>query len=82
MQVTVVCFGAMREFLPSEATGNSITLEVDDDQDVGGLVDRLGAPRRLVYALLVNEDPSSLNRPLRDGDKVTLMPQFTGGCRR
>jgi molybdopterin converting factor small subunit len=82
MQVTVVCFGAMREFLPPGASGNSITLDVEEDQDVGGLVDDLGAPRRLVYALLVNEDPSSLDRPLRDGDKVTLMPQFTGGCRR
>ena len=82
MQVTVLCFGAMREYLPPEAVGNTTVLTLGDGATAGDVVDRLGAPRRLVYALLVNEDPSGLDRKLRGGDKVTLMPQFTGGSRR
>lgn len=81
MQVTVFCFGAMREFLPPESSGNSAIVDLSDSATTGDLIDRLGAPRRLVYALLVNEDPADLDRELAGDDKVTLMPQFTGGRR-
>ncbi|HET7481988.1 MAG TPA: MoaD/ThiS family protein [Actinomycetota bacterium] len=82
MQVTVQCFGAMREFLPADAEGREAELELDEAASAGDLIDRLGVPRRLVYALLVNDEPGNLDRKLHEGDKVTLMPQFTGGTRR
>ena len=77
--MTVTCYGAMRDFLPSAATGNSVTLELPDGATVGDVVDALGAPRRLVHAALVNEDPSDLSRELRIGDRLTLMPHYSGG---
>jgi molybdopterin converting factor small subunit len=77
--VTVTCYGAMRDFLPPTATGNSVSLDLPDGATVGDVVDALGAPRRLVHAALVNEDPSDLSRELRTGDRLTLMPHYSGG---
>ncbi len=79
MRVTVVCFGAMRDYLPASATGNRARLEVEAGANVRDVIDALGAPRRLVFALLVNGERATLDRALSDDAEVTLMPPFTGG---
>lgn len=79
VNIEVQCFGAMREYLPGAAVGNSATLEIGSDATVAEAVDALGAPRRLVHAILVNEDPADMSRPLKDGDRLTLMPHYSGG---
>ena len=79
MKVTVLCFGAMRDYLPEGASGNRAEVEVPDGSRIGDLVDVLGAPRRLVFSLLLDGDRADLERPLREGSEVTLMPPFTGG---
>ncbi len=79
MKVEVVCFGVLRDFLPEGTSGRRAALDVDDGAVVGDLVDRLGAPRRLVYALLVNGERADLDRSLASGDEITIMPPFSGG---
>lgn len=79
MRVTIVCFGAMREYLPAGADGNQAVVDLPDGATVGDLVDALGAPRRLVHALLVDEVQGDLGRRLHEGAAVTLMPPFSGG---
>jgi molybdopterin converting factor small subunit len=79
MKVTVMCFGAMREYLPSHADGNRATIDLSEGATVGDLVDTLGAPRRLVHALLVDEVQADLGHRLDEGAAVTLMPPFSGG---
>jgi molybdopterin converting factor small subunit len=80
MTVTVVCFGAMREYLPADADGNLARMEVAEGARVGDLVDALGAARHLVFAVLVDGSQASLEETLSDGAEVTLMPPFTGGA--
>ena len=82
MNVTVVCFGAMRDYLPANAAGNSAALDLPEQATVGDAADAIGAPRRLVHAALVNEDPADLATPLKDGDRLTLMPHYSGGGTR
>ena len=79
MRITLTCFGAMREYLPEGSDGRSATLDLAEDASVGDVVDVLGAPRRLVHAILVNDEPGDLARSLRDGDRLTLMPHYSGG---
>src|SRR5919106_1407166 len=64
MKVSAMCFGQMREFLPPDAEGNRATLELDDTARVLDLVHLLGAPERLIYALLVNGERGRLEDPL------------------
>jgi molybdopterin converting factor small subunit len=75
----VVCFGAMRTYLPAGASGNRAEVEVAAESRVGDLVDRLGAPRPLVFALLIDGRQASLEDALHEGAEVTLMPPFAGG---
>jgi molybdopterin converting factor small subunit len=81
MKVTVICFGAMKEYLPP-GSGNEAAVEIGETSTVGELVDALGAPRRLVHALLLDGEQASLDRRLHDGAVVTLMPPFAGGRQR
>ena len=79
MKVTVICYGAMRDYLPRDAHENRAEVPLTDEASIGDLVDRMGAPRRLASAVLVGEDRADLDFILSDGMQVTLMPPFTGG---
>ena len=79
MQVTAVCFGALRDFLPAGSSSNEVSLEVPEGASVREVAQRLGAPPHLVFAALVEEERVPLDESLRDGARVTLMPPFTGG---
>lgn len=78
MRVTVVCFGAMREFLPEPASGRA-DIDLAPEGTVRSVVGALGAPDRLIHSALVDGQRVDLDHPLRDGAEVTLMPPFAGG---
>ena len=78
MNVTVVCFGAMRDYLPDSST-NEARLELGEGATVEELVKRLGAPSGLAASILLGDVRGHLSDVLRDGVRVTLMPPFSGG---
>ena len=78
MKVTVVCFGAMHDFLPDPSSGR-IELELTQEGTVRSVVGALGAPEGLIHSVLVDGLRSDLDRALHDGAEVTLMPPFAGG---
>jgi molybdopterin converting factor small subunit len=77
MKVTAVCYGAMRDFVPSD--GNEVAVELGPEATIGDLVDTLGAPRKLASSILVGGRPGRIDEKLEDGVRVTLMPPFSGG---
>jgi molybdopterin converting factor small subunit len=79
MDIEVVCYGAMRDYLPAGSDGRRTQLRLDDGADVAELIERFGAPPRLVVSVLVGDERAERDRVLREGDRVTLMPPFTGG---
>jgi molybdopterin converting factor small subunit len=79
MIVWVLCFGAMRDFLPENRVGNRAEVDVGPAATVGDLVDALGAPRRLVFSVLLDGVRAGMDTPLSDRSEVTLMPPFAGG---
>lgn len=78
MTVTVVCFGAMRDFLPDPSSGRS-AVQLAPGGTVRSLVGALGAPERLIHSVLVDGSRADLDQELTDGAEVTLMPPFAGG---
>jgi DNA/RNA-binding domain of Phe-tRNA-synthetase-like protein/molybdopterin converting factor small subunit len=80
MDVTVVCFGAMREHLPEGSRDNRASVEVRDGATVGDVVDALGAPRALAFAVLLDGTQATLDAHVSEGSEVTLMPPFAGGA--
>ena len=81
MRIEVVCFGAMKEYLPQGTEGNSTSIEIAGAGTVADVVAALRAPEQLVHAVLVNEDPADLHAALTEGDRLTLMPHYSGGQR-
>jgi molybdopterin converting factor small subunit len=79
VKVTVRGFGAVRDYLPEHSGDNRVEIDVADGATVEDVVDALGLPRRLVYALLVDEVQGRLDQRLEEGADVTLMPPFSGG---
>ena len=78
MKITVVCFGAMREYLPDPASGRT-KLELASEGTVRNVVGALGAPEHLIHSVLVDGMRVELDQTLTDGAEVTLMPPFSGG---
>jgi molybdopterin converting factor small subunit len=76
VKVTVAAFGAMRQYL---AEGGRAEVELPDGGRVSDVVDTIGAPRRLVFAVLIDGVQSDLEDEVHDGAEVTLMPPFAGG---
>lgn len=79
--MTIVCFGGMRDYLPDDAVENKAQLDLAAPADVGSAIDALGAPRRSLFAALVDGERATLRTPLHDGVELVLMPPFSGGAR-
>lgn len=79
MNVTILCFGPMREYLPAGSDGRRAELEIDDGGRVREVVAALGAPERLIFSVLVDGTRGNFDSELHEGAEVTLMPPFTGG---
>jgi len=78
MKVTVVCFGAMRDYLPDPSSGRA-QVEIESGGTVRDVVGALGAPEHLVHSALVDGRRVELEEGVADGAEVTLMPPFAGG---
>ena len=79
MTVTIVCFGAMRDYLPQSASGNRAEVPAEDGSTVGDVIDALGAPRALAFSVLVDGVQATLEDRVPSGAEITLMPPFAGG---
>ena len=77
MKIRIAAFGAMRQYV-ADRSGRS-ELDVPEGSSVGDVVDALGAPRRLIFAVLVDGLQSDLAAPVHPGAEITLMPPFAGG---
>ena len=80
MNVRVVCFGAMREYLPSGTAENFTDVKLANGSDVSAALDALHIPKDLVFSLLVDRGQAHLEAVLEDGAEVVVMPPFAGGA--
>jgi molybdopterin converting factor small subunit len=78
MDVTVVCYGVMRDFLP-QSDRNKALLTLPETATVQDLLEEMGAPSQLVHVCLLDGRRVGLEEALTEGAEVTLMPPFSGG---
>ena len=79
VKVTVVCFGALREYLP-DPSANSALVELEGGGAVSDVADSLGIPVKHLHAVLIDGERADASTPVGDGSEVTLMPAFSGGA--
>jgi molybdopterin converting factor small subunit len=79
MRVTIVCFGAMRDYLPAGSSENRGEVELPAGATIAELIRAIDAPEALVHSVLLDGAHAEPARMLSEGVEVTLMPPFSGG---
>jgi len=82
MPVTFKLYASLMAYLPPEAKGHAVTLEVPEGTTPVQLLERYGVPLADVHLLLVNGvfvPPSQRHRPLEAGDTLAVWPAVAGG---
>lgn len=83
MKITLKLFATLTDFLPADARGNCVELEVDPGEPITGLIERFRLPDRLVHLVLVNGNyvapAQRTSFPLKDGDQLAIWPPIAGG---
>lgn len=83
MKVTVKLTGTLGKFLPPNAQGNEIEVELGNGETIASLIQKIGFPAEQKVIVSVNNDmvPASLRDTyvIQSQDQVTLIPPLKGG---
>ena len=79
MKIEVRLFATLVAYLPDESDGRSVALEVADGSTVTDVVRLLGIPADMPFIAMVDGRDSALERPLGDGNVLSLFPPLAGG---
>ena len=72
-------YASLREFLPRENAGGSVTLEVPEGTRVRDLLQRLAIPPEKPRIIFLNGTHARGDEPLKEGDRVGAFPPVAGG---
>jgi molybdopterin converting factor small subunit len=80
MHIEVKLFANLRKNLPPGSTGSKARLKVEDGATIHTLIAQLKIPVELAQMVLVNgEQTREFDRPLNEGDTVSIFPPVAGG---
>ena len=79
MKIEVRLFATLATYLPDESDGRSAALEVADGSTVADMVRLLGIPDDMPFIVMVDGRDAAFDRPLGDGDVLSLFPPLAGG---
>ncbi len=80
--VTFKLYASLMDYLPPQAEGHAVTLQVPEGTTPIDLLERHGVPMAEVQLVLVNGvflSPSQREQPLRAGDTLAVWPAVAGG---
>ncbi|HXG11226.1 MAG TPA: MoaD/ThiS family protein [Gemmataceae bacterium] len=79
MQIRVKLMGSLRSKLPPEAKGTAL-LDLEPGAVVAAALEKLGISGGQVHLVMVNGSMEpDRQRPLTDGDELTVFPPVAGG---
>lgn len=79
MKVRLRLFANLAEYLPPDADGDGVTLELPDGAPVSDVLASLRIPERVPFLSVVNGHEVEGLQPLRDGDELAIFPPLSGG---
>ena len=83
MKVTVKLVGTLSKYLPENADGTEIEVELNGNATIATLIEHLGFPAQQGYLLSVNGEmvPASERDSfvLQETDRVSIIPPLKGG---
>jgi molybdopterin converting factor small subunit len=80
MQVEVKLFANLRKLLPPGSSGGKTKLMLENGATLATVIQNLNIPVEMAQMVLVNgEQTREFDRPLADGDAVSIFPPVAGG---
>ncbi|MBI3304390.1 MAG: MoaD/ThiS family protein [Deltaproteobacteria bacterium] len=80
MQIEVKLFANLRKLLPPGSSGSKTKITLEEGATIETLIHHLRIPLELAQMVLVNgEQTREFDRPLTEGDAVSIFPPVAGG---
>ena len=84
MNITIKLYATLSDLLPSGATDNSATIQVDETTSLNQIIDKYRVPRKLAHLVLINgvfvcEADRDQSGVFKDGDVLAIWPPVAGG---
>jgi molybdopterin converting factor small subunit len=80
MQIEVKLFANLRKNLPPGSSGSKAKITLGEGATIETLIQHLHIPLELAQMVLVNgEQTREFDRPLAEGDAVSIFPPVAGG---
>lgn len=79
MTLQVRLFATFSAFLPPDATGDGVTLEVEPGTTVRAVLEGLRVPLDLPGLTVINGHEVALDATFHDGDELAVFPPLAGG---
>ena len=81
--ITFKLYASLAEFLPVQALGNQVQLDVTETTTIDELIERHRVPRELAHLVLVNgifiQPGERKQHTFSDGDTLAIWPPVAGG---
>jgi molybdopterin converting factor small subunit len=82
LKVRLRLFAHLADYLPPDADGDGVILELPDGALVSDVLSSLRIPERVPFLSVVNGHEVEDSQPLHDGDELTIFPPLSGGSAR
>jgi molybdopterin synthase sulfur carrier subunit len=79
VKVEVKLFAHLSRYLPPDADGDGVVLDVPPGTTTGQVLELLGIPPDVSALTVVNGLDAAADRVLAEGDVVTMFPPLAGG---
>ena len=83
MRIRFKLYANLSDYLPDDAVGHAVELDVPEGTSPHAIIDRFHVPRRLTHLVLVNgiyaDKPRRDEAVLKDGDTLAVWPPIAGG---
>ncbi len=77
--ISLKLFATLGKYKPSDTSGSSFDIELNQDMTIEQLVLQLGVRKKKVRTISLNEKIVKIDTVLADGDVLILFPTIAGG---
>ena len=79
MKIELRLYASLAAFMPKQAGGTALTIEMSDGTTIGDLLKQLEVPKKQIKVIFLNGIHASDEDILKDGDRVGIFPAVAGG---
>lgn len=79
MVVELRLYATLRRYTPADVVDGVLAIEVPNDCNVAGVLQKIGLPTQEVHLLMLNGASATFDAKLRSGDRIGVFPPIGGG---